>query len=108
MPISGVYSLSLLVNRSLPLACRPQNMFKVEKVNCISVDWKRGAKTKYTQAVHNIRVVGAEIAFFIQNLSVKPCLGHILWGAGREGPPSPEHHLPPKRQPKDPRAWGRA
>uniref|UniRef100_A0A8C9J038 Triacylglycerol lipase n=1 Tax=Panthera tigris altaica TaxID=74533 RepID=A0A8C9J038_PANTA len=60
-------------------------MFQVEKVNCICVDWRRGAKTQYTQAVHNIRVVGAEIAFLIQRLSVKPCLGHIPWVAGREG-----------------------
>lgn len=50
----------------------PQKMFKVEKVNCICVDWRRGARTDYTQAVHNIRVVGAEIAFLIQGLSVNP------------------------------------
>ncbi|GAB5578810.1 pancreatic lipase-related protein 2 [Prionailurus iriomotensis] len=62
-----------------------KKMFQVEKVNCICVDWRRGAKTQYTQAVHNIRVVGAEIAFLIQRLSVKPCLGHIPWVAGREG-----------------------
>lgn len=59
-------------------------MFKVEKVNCMCVDWKRGARTGYTQAVHNTRVVGAEIAYLIQGLSVNPCLGHILWVGGRE------------------------
>lgn len=59
-------------------------MFKVEEVNCICVDWNRGARTFYTQAVHNIRVVGAQIAFLLQGLSVKPCLGCILWGGDRE------------------------
>ncbi|XP_019315101.2 pancreatic lipase-related protein 2-like [Panthera pardus] len=48
-----------------------KKMFQVEKVNCICVDWRRGAKTQYTQAVHNIRVVGAEIAFLIQRLSTE-------------------------------------
>ncbi|XP_002917576.2 pancreatic lipase-related protein 2 isoform X2 [Ailuropoda melanoleuca] len=45
-----------------------KNMFKVEKVNCICVDWESGARALYSQAVQNTRVVGAEIAFFIQNL----------------------------------------
>lgn len=49
-------------------------MFQVEQVNCICVDWKGGSRAEYTQAVHNIRVVGAEIAYFIQELSVK------VWG----------------------------
>ncbi|XP_070287912.1 pancreatic lipase-related protein 2-like [Myotis yumanensis] len=53
-----------------------QRMFKVEKVNCICVDWKRGARTGYNQAVHNIRVVGAEIAFLIEELSTK--MGYSL------------------------------
>ncbi|CAK6436074.1 unnamed protein product [Pipistrellus nathusii] len=53
-----------------------QKMFKVEKVNCICVDWRRGARTDYTQAVHNIRVVGAEIAFLIQGLSTQ--MGYSL------------------------------
>ena len=66
------------------LVCLPQKMFKVEKVNCICVDWEHGAWTKYTQAVHKTRVVGAEIAFFIQGLSVNPCLGPMLWGGVRE------------------------
>ncbi|XP_028368839.1 pancreatic lipase-related protein 2 [Phyllostomus discolor] len=53
-----------------------EKMFQVEQVNCICVDWSRGAKTLYTQAVHNIRVVGAEIAFLIQGLSTE--LGYSL------------------------------
>nr|XP_021532623.1 pancreatic lipase-related protein 2 [Aotus nancymaae] len=48
-----------------------KNMFKVEKVNCICVDWKGGSRTTYTQAVQNIRVVGAEIALLIQVLSTQ-------------------------------------
>ncbi|XP_014305841.2 pancreatic lipase-related protein 2-like, partial [Myotis lucifugus] len=51
-------------------------MFKVEKVNCICVDWMRGSRTGYNQAVHNIRVVGAETAFLIQGLSTK--MGYSL------------------------------
>ncbi|KAM5321673.1 pancreatic lipase-related protein 2-like [Glossophaga mutica] len=53
-----------------------KKMFEVEEVNCICVDWRRGAKTQYTQAVHNIRVVGAEIAFLIQGLSTE--MGYSL------------------------------
>lgn len=53
-----------------------KKMFQVEEVNCICVDWKRGARTLYTQAVHNIRVVGAQIAFLLQGLSTE--LGYGL------------------------------
>nr|XP_004659363.1 pancreatic lipase-related protein 2 [Jaculus jaculus] len=45
-----------------------QKMFQVEKVNCICVDWRHGSRTTYTQAAYNTRVVGAEIAFFLQVL----------------------------------------
>uniref|UniRef100_A0A8I3WJX0 Triacylglycerol lipase n=1 Tax=Callithrix jacchus TaxID=9483 RepID=A0A8I3WJX0_CALJA len=48
-----------------------KKMFKVEKVNCICVDWRGGSRTMYTQAVQNIRVVGAEIALLIQVLSMQ-------------------------------------
>ncbi|XP_058155592.1 pancreatic lipase-related protein 2 [Dasypus novemcinctus] len=48
-----------------------KKMFKVEAVNCICVDWKRGSRAPYTQAVHNIRVVGAEIAFLVQELQTQ-------------------------------------
>ncbi|XP_055976734.1 pancreatic lipase-related protein 2-like [Sorex fumeus] len=48
-----------------------KNMFQVEQVNCICVDWKGGSHAEYTQAVHNLRVVGAEIAYLIQELSTK-------------------------------------
>ncbi|XP_021494876.1 pancreatic lipase-related protein 2 [Meriones unguiculatus] len=45
-----------------------KRMFKVEKVNCICVDWRHGSRTEYTQAAYNTRVVGAEIAFLVQVL----------------------------------------
>ncbi|XP_076982248.1 pancreatic triacylglycerol lipase [Tamandua tetradactyla] len=44
--------------------CR--NFFTVESVNCICVDWKSGSRTGYTQASQNIRVVGAEVAYFVE------------------------------------------
>ncbi|XP_039727032.1 pancreatic lipase-related protein 2-like isoform X1 [Pteropus medius] len=56
-----------------------KKMFKVEQVNCICVDWRHGAQVQYTQAVHNIRVVGAEIAFLLQGLSTE--LGYSLENA---------------------------
>ncbi|XP_075390114.1 pancreatic lipase-related protein 2-like [Tenrec ecaudatus] len=51
-----------------------KKMFEVENVNCICVDWKKGSRTAYTQAVQNIRVVGAEIALLVQVLSTE--MGH--------------------------------
>ncbi|KAM9134287.1 pancreatic triacylglycerol lipase-like [Pangshura tecta] len=46
--------------------CR--RMFGVEDVNCICVDWSGGSNCEYTQASNNIRVVGAEVAYFIDVL----------------------------------------
>ncbi|XP_069316802.1 inactive pancreatic lipase-related protein 1 [Eulemur rufifrons] len=46
-----------------------QNMFKVEEVNCICVDWKKGSQTTYTQAANNVRVVGAQVAQMLKILS---------------------------------------
>lgn len=40
-------------------------------MNCIAVDWKEGAKGTYVSAVNNIRVIGAEVAYFIKTLQVK-------------------------------------
>ncbi|XP_042674679.1 pancreatic triacylglycerol lipase-like [Centrocercus urophasianus] len=45
-----------------------QRMLTVEDVNCIAVSWKKGARCTYSQASNNIRVVGAEIAYFINVL----------------------------------------
>ncbi|XP_055447697.1 pancreatic triacylglycerol lipase [Psammomys obesus] len=52
------------------------NMFKVEKVNCICVDWKGGSRTTYSQACQNVRVVGAEVAYLANTL--KSQLGYSL------------------------------
>ncbi|XP_030060612.1 pancreatic triacylglycerol lipase-like [Microcaecilia unicolor] len=46
--------------------CR--RMLQLENLNCICVDWKGGSQCAYTQAAHNIRVVGAEVAYFIDTL----------------------------------------
>ncbi|XP_056385876.1 pancreatic lipase-related protein 2-like [Hyla sarda] len=43
-------------------------MLHVEDVNCFCVDWGGGSRTLYTQAANNIRVVGAEVAFFVNAL----------------------------------------
>ncbi|XP_076982250.1 pancreatic lipase-related protein 2-like [Tamandua tetradactyla] len=53
-----------------------QKLFKVEEVNCICVDWKGGSRAPYSQAIQNIRVVGAEIALLLQVLSTQ--LGYDL------------------------------
>lgn len=48
-----------------------QLLLEVENINCIAVDWKEGAKGTYVSAVNNIRVLGAEVAYFITTLQVK-------------------------------------
>ncbi|XP_069835810.1 pancreatic lipase-related protein 2-like [Dendropsophus ebraccatus] len=45
-----------------------QAILQVENINCICVDWKGGSQTLYTQAANNIRVVGAEVAYFVNTL----------------------------------------
>ncbi|XP_034754986.1 inactive pancreatic lipase-related protein 1-like [Etheostoma cragini] len=45
-------------------------MLKVENVNCIAVEWKKGVKTQYAQAANNARVLAAQVAFMIQFLKV--------------------------------------
>ncbi|OPJ84164.1 pancreatic triacylglycerol lipase [Patagioenas fasciata monilis] len=45
-----------------------QVLLEVENANCIAVDWKDGAKGSYVSAVNNIRVIGAEIAYFLKIL----------------------------------------
>ncbi|XP_075071209.1 pancreatic triacylglycerol lipase-like [Mixophyes fleayi] len=44
-------------------------MLAVEDVNCFTVDWRGGSIALYSQASNNIRVVGAEVAYFIDVLS---------------------------------------
>ncbi|KAG8435839.1 hypothetical protein GDO86_013693 [Hymenochirus boettgeri] len=57
-------------------------MLEVEDVNCICVDWKGGSRTLYQIAANNVRVVGAEIAYFIgflsSNLSYDPSNVHVI------------------------------
>ncbi|XP_076982247.1 pancreatic triacylglycerol lipase-like isoform X2 [Tamandua tetradactyla] len=50
------------------LANMCRNFFVMENVNCICVDWKGGSRTGYTQASQNIRIVGAEVAYFVEVL----------------------------------------
>ncbi|XP_048194133.1 pancreatic triacylglycerol lipase [Perognathus longimembris pacificus] len=60
--------------------CR--NMFRVESVNCICVDWKGGSRAAYSQASQNTRVVGAEIAYFVDvlknQLGYSPSNVHVI------------------------------
>ncbi|EHA99630.1 Pancreatic lipase-related protein 2 [Heterocephalus glaber] len=53
------------------LADMCRRMFQVESVNCICVDWWAGSLTTYSQAVQNVRVVGAEVAYLLQVLSTE-------------------------------------
>ncbi|KAK2503251.1 hypothetical protein MC885_010234 [Smutsia gigantea] len=59
-----------------------QNMFQVEEVNCICVDWTKGAQTTYTQAANNVRVVGAQVAqmlsMLLTNHSYSPSQVHLI------------------------------
>ncbi|XP_032047125.1 pancreatic lipase-related protein 2-like [Aythya fuligula] len=57
-------------------------LLEAENMNCIAVDWKEGAKGTYVSAVNNIRVIGAEIAYFIKTLQklfrYSPCEIHLI------------------------------
>ncbi|KAM4636855.1 pancreatic triacylglycerol lipase-like [Discoglossus pictus] len=59
-----------------------KSLFQVEDVNCISVDWSGGSRTLYTQASNNIRVVGAEVAYFVgilsSNFGYSPSKVHLI------------------------------
>ncbi|XP_021255822.1 pancreatic triacylglycerol lipase-like isoform X2 [Numida meleagris] len=59
-----------------------KRMLTVEDVNCICVSWKKGARCQYSQASNNVRVVGAEIAYFVNVLSdqysYSPANVHII------------------------------
>lgn len=47
---------------------------KVENVNCIAVEWKRGVKALYAVAANNARVVAAQVASMITFLMVNTAL----------------------------------
>ncbi|XP_011856518.1 PREDICTED: inactive pancreatic lipase-related protein 1 isoform X1 [Mandrillus leucophaeus] len=76
-----------------------KNLFKVEEVNCICVDWKKGSQTTYTQAANNARVVGAQVAQMLDILSTEysyppskvHLIGHSLGAhvAGEAGSKTP-------------------
>ncbi|XP_062069973.1 pancreatic triacylglycerol lipase isoform X3 [Lepus europaeus] len=59
-----------------------QNLFQVESVNCICVDWKGGSRTTYPQATQNIRIVGAEVAYLVgtlqSSLEYSPSNVHVI------------------------------
>ncbi|XP_033005454.1 inactive pancreatic lipase-related protein 1-like isoform X1 [Lacerta agilis] len=59
-----------------------KRMFQVEDVNCICIDWSSGSRCAYTQASNNIRVVGAEVAYFVNVLQSKygysPSMVHFI------------------------------
>lgn len=57
-------------------------MFEVEEVNCICVDWKKGSQTTYSQAVNNVRVVGAQVAQMLDVLKVSGGAGGNARKAG--------------------------
>ncbi|XP_053535672.1 pancreatic triacylglycerol lipase [Ictalurus punctatus] len=74
-------------------------MLSLEDINCICIDWKSGSRTGYVQAVNNIRVIGAQIAYMIsifkesfqQNPENVHIIGHSLGAhmaaeAGRRTP----------------------
>lgn len=44
-------------------------LLQAEDVNCINVDWINGS-LEYIHAVNNLRVAGAEVAYFIDVLMV--------------------------------------
>lgn len=49
-------------------------MVKVENVNCIAVEWKKGVKAQYAAAANNGRVVAAQVASMITFLMVNTAL----------------------------------
>ncbi|KAM4702576.1 pancreatic triacylglycerol lipase-like [Rhinophrynus dorsalis] len=59
-----------------------KTMLQVEDVNCFCIDWSGGSRTLYTQAANNIRVVGAEVAYFIDvlssNFGYSPSYVHVI------------------------------
>lgn len=46
-------------------------MFHTEDVNCILTDWRGGSSGLYTEAVNNVRIVGAELVYLVNLLEVK-------------------------------------
>ncbi|XP_014641318.1 PREDICTED: pancreatic triacylglycerol lipase-like [Ceratotherium simum simum] len=59
-----------------------KNLFTVESVNCICVDWSGGSRTAYSQASQNVRIVGAEVAYLVgvlqSSFSYSPSNVHVI------------------------------
>ena len=51
-------------------------MFHTEDVNCILTDWRGGSSGLYTDAVNNVRIVGAELVYLVNILEVKVSVEH--------------------------------
>uniref|UniRef100_A0A8C4JU52 Triacylglycerol lipase n=1 Tax=Dromaius novaehollandiae TaxID=8790 RepID=A0A8C4JU52_DRONO len=52
-------------------------MFHVEDVNCILTDWRGGSSGLYTEAVNNVRIVGAELIYF-KDYGYPPAKIHLI------------------------------
>ncbi|XP_065602205.1 pancreatic lipase-related protein 2-like [Cyrtonyx montezumae] len=58
-----------LAGADLPwIASMCRFMFHVEDVNCILTDWRGGSSGLYTDAVNNVRIVGAELVYLVNLL----------------------------------------
>lgn len=66
--------LRLNKNECKHVCCYFQEVVKVENVNCIAVEWKKGVKTQYAIAANNVRVVAAQVASMITFLMVNIAL----------------------------------
>lgn len=66
---------TIVFNACLPLLCcfpaLHQFMFHSEDVNCILTDWRGGSSGLYTDAVNNVRIVGAELEYLVNFLEVQ-------------------------------------
>uniref|UniRef100_A0A669PPH9 Triacylglycerol lipase n=1 Tax=Phasianus colchicus TaxID=9054 RepID=A0A669PPH9_PHACC len=84
-----------LAGADLPwIASMCRFMLHVEDVNCILTDWRGGSSGLYTDAVNNVRIVGAELVF-LKDYGYSPAnihfIGHSLGAhaageAGRRKP----------------------
>lgn len=65
-------------------------MFHSEDVNCILTDWRGGSSGLYTDAVNNVRIVGAELEYLVNFLEVKNtpgmCTAHRVKAVLRVAP----------------------
>ncbi|KAM9618710.1 LOW QUALITY PROTEIN: inactive pancreatic lipase-related protein 1-like [Trichechus inunguis] len=62
-----------------------KNMFEVEEVKCICVDWRRCSQTSFTQEANKVQVVGTQVAQMLSvllmsqtNYSYSPSNVHLI------------------------------